>query len=433
MEVRVSRRDRRHPLSGRPVWLLMILTLGAGTALADWSQFLGAARDGRAEGALAESWPETGPAELWAIDVGPGFGGASVRDGEVFLFDRQEDARDVLRVFDMATGQEKWRIVNEFPGRLPYNGSRSVPTVTEDRIYALGPFGHVYCVDRESQALVWTVDLRERFDGRVPRWGYAASPLLYEDTVIVPSMGPEVGLVALALEDGATRWQSGEVGGDSYCSPAIYTFGERDVVLYISPIGLFGVDAGSGEIVLTWDGYSCRIPIPAPAPVGESRFFITGGYNAGSVMVEITPDGDKLALKELFRVARIGAQIQQPVVHEGHVYANFQGRRRQQVGMICYALDGERKWATEGSPEFGMGNVILVGDKLLCLGGDDGVLRMLEPTPDGYTELARAQVFEGRERAGEQMWAPMAFSDGKLLVRSQSVLKCLELGAARWD
>ncbi|MDF1662423.1 MAG: hypothetical protein P1V97_11670, partial [Planctomycetota bacterium] len=63
----------------------------------DWSQFLGPRRDGVLPTAkIAKKWPETGPRELWKVDIGEGFGGAAIRDGEVYLADRQDDEKDVM-------------------------------------------------------------------------------------------------------------------------------------------------------------------------------------------------------------------------------------------------------------------------------------------------------------------------------------------------
>ncbi len=406
---------------------LCAVTLCLPACADDWSQFLGQARDGRSdESGLARQWPDGGPRELWNVGVGPGFGGASIRDGEVFLLDRADDAQDVLRCFDLASGAELWRFENDVPGRLDYNGSRSTPTVTKRHVFALGPLGHLYCVDRRSHELVWMVDLMATFGSSPPRWGFAASPLLYDETVIVPSLADEVGLVAFDVDDGRPLWQSGNVGGESYCSPAIHRIGKRDVAMYLSPQGLYAIDARNGKQLLHYAGYQCSIPITAPTALGKGAFFLTGGYETGSVLIQLKAKGRGLAITEIFRLDRDGAQIHQPILFDGHLYANFNegGQGRGPVpGLTCLSLDGRARWAAEDSPSVDRGSLILVDGLLLSLSGQDGVLRLLEADPDGYSELASARVFEN----GENAWAPMAFADGKLLLRSQSALKCLDL------
>jgi hypothetical protein len=49
-------------------------------------------------------------------------------------------------------------------------------------------------------------------------------------------------------------------------------------------------------------------------------------------------------------------------------------------------------------------------------------LYLVEPDPSGFKALASAELFE----AGDN-WAPLALVDGKLLVRDQKQLKCLNV------
>jgi hypothetical protein len=55
------------------------------------------------------------------------------------------------------------------------------------------------------------------------------------------------------------------------------------------------------------------------------------------------------------------------------------------------------------------------------------VLSLVEANPDRFVELASAKVLTAR---GREVWANMALSDGRLLVRDRHQLKCLDLRAA---
>ena len=57
------------------------------------------------------------------------------------------------------------------------------------------------------------------------------------------------------------------------------------------------------------------------------------------------------------------------------------------------------------------------------LEGDTGLLRLLEASTSGYKELANAQVLHGHD-----VWAPLALSDGKLVIRDMTRMVCLEVG-----
>ena len=57
--------------------------------------------------------------------------------------------------------------------------------------------------------------------------------------------------------------------------------------------------------------------------------------------------------------------------------------------------------------------------------GDTGELRLIQPGAE-YQELAKAKVFS--KATGDQLWAPMAYSKNRLVMRSQNQLICVVLG-----
>ena len=62
------------------------LLAGASAAAADWPQWRGAARDGRAaDTGLLRQWPAKGPDQLWRVDdLGAGYSSFSVAGGKLF-------------------------------------------------------------------------------------------------------------------------------------------------------------------------------------------------------------------------------------------------------------------------------------------------------------------------------------------------------------
>jgi len=53
---------------------------------------------------------------------------------------------------------------------------------------------------------------------------------------------------------------------------------------------------------------------------------------------------------------------------------------------------------------------------------DHGELTLAEATPDGYVQLAQAQVLDGHDS-----WGPMALVHGRLIVRDLTRMKCLDV------
>jgi outer membrane protein assembly factor BamB len=78
---------------------------------------------------------------------------------------------------------------------------------------------------------------------------------------------------------------------------------------------------------------------------------------------------------------------------------------------------GEVKWEKAG---FGPGQVILVGDNVLAL-SDAGELVLFAAAPDGYKELGRSDVLDGK------CWTTPVLSNGRVYARSTKEAVCLEL------
>ena len=95
-------------------------------------------------------------------------------------------------------------------------------------------------------------------------------------------------------------------------------------------------------------------------------------------------------------------------------------------GLTCIDFDGNVKWQTLKSPNFERGAMLLAGDLIYMMDGKSAELYLLEATPEKYTALARAKVLEGSPK---ESWAPLALADGKLIIRNQHEMKCLDVRA----
>jgi len=421
--------------------------IGAAACGADWPQFHGPTRDAvSAETGLARMWPvggpDAGPPVVWTQTLGPGFGGAAVRDGEVFVLDRVAEREDVLRCLDFATGEEKWKFAYAAAGRLGYGGSRTVPTVTEDRVYTIGPFGHVGCFDRTTHQPVWSFDMRVRFDGEMPMFGWAQSPLLVDSMVIIAPFG-DAGIVAIDARTGAEVWRTGHFG-TSHSNPVLLDLAGRRQLVLLGRDGesgvLAGFDPATGARLWQTDAFWAKRSIPSPIRIDDNRLFITGGYRAGSLMLEITSaEGEAGAdgafvVREIFRHGR-GSQLHVPLLVDGHLYLsaneNWNDRgRRKEGGFMCLDLEGNERWRTGDDPYLGRGGSLLAGRMLIVQDGYNGSLRLVEPRPDGFRVLAQCDLFGVTDEKDHRLWAPMALTDGRLLVRSQTELKCIDLRPA---
>ena len=426
---------------------LSLTTLGAlltpGDDPEDWPQFLGPARNASVAATFDFAWPEEGPPVVWAHEIGPGYGGPAVRDGEVYLLDREPNQADVMRVFDLETGDEKWATPYPAVGRLNYPGSRTVPAVDDERVYTCSGEGLAYCFRRSDGEILWNVDMEEVYEGIQPSFGWSASPLLVGDVVVFAPLGEFVGLLALDRKTGEEVWVTEGVGF-SHSTPALLNLLGEEQILFLSTAGsasgqdqaammnVSSFDPRDGSLKWRHSSELTRLPIPGPIQVDDEHFFVTGGYRGGSALMKAKKEGGETVIEDLYHIDR-GAQIHVPLLHEGHVYVlvnenwNDPRPRRKEGGLMCLSLAGEEIWRTGDSPYFGRGSAVLAGDHILIQDGFNGVLRVAKASPAGYQQVAEANLFGIDDRSDHQMWAPMALAGNFLLLRSQDTLLCVEL------
>ncbi|MHC4118459.1 MAG: outer membrane protein assembly factor BamB family protein [Planctomycetota bacterium] len=407
----------------------------ATAAHADWPQYLGPDRNAVAPGAgLARSWPKGGPRRLWSLPLGRGYGGASVHGGKVFVLDRIADQSDVLRCVDLDSGTEKWNYTYSAPGRHPHPGSRAVPTVDKDHVWAVGPFGHFHCISRKTHVPVWRHQLLEEFAAEEPRWGVSQSPLIYQDMVIVAPQGKKGGAAAFDKITGELRWASRPLTGvPCYTSPMRVRIDGVDQIIAMSASDrddeslrgeMVALDPANGDVLWTYRDFNTYVNIAPPAVVGDGRLFLTNASTGGhwdpiSVMLEVRRQGEGFVVEELYRTGAAAGKMQPPVMHEGYLYFNAV---RNPKGMCCLSLDGKLMW--DEAPDFYLGAFILVDGLILIQHGRSGDLCLVEASPDRYRELARAHLFP--DITGEP-WAPLALSNGKLLIRDGKQMLCVDL------
>ena len=415
----------------------LILIAGCSTPTNNWNQYLGPNRDASIDDVeILESWPEKGPKELWSFPLGAGYGGASISEKEVFVLDRDPGLRDILRCIDLESGVEKWNYAYEASGELPFPGSRAVPTVDNNHVWSVGPHGHFYCFDKESGQPLWGHNLLKEFDGELPNWGVSQSPVIYQDLVIVAPSGAGAGVVAFDKITGELVWKSRPlIGLNSYVSPVLACFGGIDQLIMISPYDrrdstssheVVAFDASTGEELWQYLGLRSFLTITPASIIDEKRLFLTDcsyddSYNPVSIMIEITREGDEFTVEELYLTEEAGSKMHPALLFEDHLYLNHTGNPSQ---MMCLTLDGELVWENDSAPNFELGAMILVNGLILNQNGKNGDIHLIKPSPEGYMELGKASFFDSKK---SQAWAPLAISQGKLIIRDLEKMVCIDL------
>lgn len=438
---------------------LILLLLGSLAAAADWPRFRGPDGNGISpETGLIRQFPQGGPPVLWTVPVGPGFAGPVIHDGKVYLLDRPDDLKDVLRCFALEDGRELWSFAYDAPGAIPENGSRGVPTVDGQFIYTLGPWGNLHCIDLKTHKPVWSAHLVNDFKdpefdagepgdrpaklrrAQPPYWGYSQAPVLYDDLVILPPQTQKVGLVAYEKATGIIRWKSPYVGRSwyTYVTPLLVTLCGVEQIIVMGqdsdpdkspsaapPARITSLDPRTGRVLwTTFTPKPYKIPVPQPLKIAEDRLFITGGLGFSTVVLEVQKD-PQWTTRFVHRSNVAAAYLHTPILYKDHIYVtSHREHGSPNLGLICVNLQMDLMWSSGRKDQFDYGHSIIADGMILQMNADTGELSLIEASPADYRLLSRAKVLDAE---GERVWAPMALSNGRLVLRDLNVMKCLDM------
>jgi outer membrane protein assembly factor BamB len=402
------------------------LTVSGGTAAelpGAWPGFRGPQRDAIATDAtpLADAWASGEPKPLWTVDVGEGHAGAAVLNGRVYLMDYDRAAKtDALRCLSLADGKEIWKFAYPLVLKRNHGMSRTVPAVTQQFVVSLGPKCHVSCLDAQTGKFQWGIDLVREYGTTVPAWYAGQCPLIDGDRVILAPAGSSL-LLAVEIASGKVLWQTPNPRNwkMTHVSITQMVLAGRKTYVYCGHRGVAGIAADDGSLL--WDTTDWKISIAtvaSPVPVPDNRIFLSGGYEAGSMMLEITEQAGKWQAKPAFRLDAdtFGATQQTPILYAGHIYGV-----RPNGEFACLDLDGKLRWTSGMKHRFGLGPFMIANNKIFVM-NDDGELTMAQATPDGFQPLAKAKVLDGHDA-----WGPMALAADRLIVRDLTRMVCLDL------
>jgi len=417
-------------------WVLVILSLAASTAAeAGWPHRRGPHHNAvSGETGLADSWPEEGPPVLWAMELGQGYSGFTAAGDRVYT-QAQTLYSQYVFCLDADTGETVWkhRYGMSYLASGMYPGPRATPTLYNGRVYFAAPDGLVGCLEAGDGSPVWSVNVLEKFDGKGIDFGYACSPTLAEDKVILPVGGEGASVVALDADDGSTVWTAGDEPA-SYCSTIPITLrGRRHVVAFLrNALASFDLDTGR----LLWQHkYSSGYDEHAAAPLYHEPYLVIAfpwRYGAKAYRLQIdqaapTAAGQENVAAELIWDSEVlSNDVASSLVHDGHIYGfdlrevQAKPRRPSRGQFKCVELaTGEVRWSSDRP---GHATVIAADGKLILF-NDRGELILARINSQRYEELARTQVFED-----EICWTAPALHRGRLYLRTPTRSACLFLG-----
>jgi len=376
-----------------------------------WLGHFGSHRNGiSAETNLNLDWFNAEPKRLWKFEIGTGVSGVSAINDTLFSMGNNKGS-DTVYCLDAVSGEIIWEYSYRCPldKRMFEGGPAVTPLidVKNDQLYTLSHDGNLNCLDIKSGKQKWSLSYVSKvLNGKRPTYGFACSPILYNDDLIISAGGDGSSIASVSPIDGSLNWSCGN-GTVGYSSPIIFNLGGVDRIAQFnaSKLCLYDPEGKKQVAVVDWrTKYSINAAIPI---YSNGHILVSSGYGKGGALFKINDKKFDL----VYETKDLLCQFQSPILIDGYVYA-VSGDNDSKAKLICMNLnDGKIMW----SESFGgnRGNVIYAEGALIVL-TERGEVISCKASPESFEEMGRFQAVGGR------CWAPPTICNSRLMIRNNA-------------
>lgn len=418
---KVSTRRAVVSRAARVLTAVLLSSVFAQAQSLDWPQWGGPHRNfvSDAKG-LAAAWPEGGPRRLWARELGEGYSAIAAEGGRLYTMTRR-GAQELVVALDAETGKTLWEYAYDAPFSPEYSmengpGPHATPAVAGERVFAAGATGKLHALDKRTGKLLWSHDLLGEYKGTLRVNGYACSPLVYRDTVIMQVGGAGNALMAFRQKDGAVSWKRHDFRNSPSSPLLINVDGQEQLVAFMYDT-LVGVEPASGELLWSRPHVTeFGLNVSTPVWGDDNLLFISSSYGGGSRVLRLSRAAGKTAVEEVWAHALVR-------VHYGNAV---------RLGDFVYASSGDFGTAPLTAVNVKTGKVawrdrsvarasFVSAEGRLIILDEDGNLILATPTPEGLKVHSRTELLRNNS------WTVPTLAGTRLYVRDRKSLLALEL------
>jgi outer membrane protein assembly factor BamB len=346
---------------------------------------------------------------VWKANVGIGFSSFSIK-GEALYTMGNKNEQDTVYCINARTGKIIWHY--SYPCSLgQHPGPRATPTIDGNWVYTLSRQGDLFCFSAADGKVRWQKNITGTFDVRPPQWGFAGSPVV-EGELLLLNAGRSG--IALDKKTGKKIW-AGKSGIGGYATPVIYDYKGKRYAAIFGQKELIAVEVKTGKEAWSYP-WRTRYDVNASDPlIMGNQIFISSNYGAGCALLEL--NGNKPRV--LWKNGNMSSHFSSFIYIDGYIYGNdgFAGSR----GGTFRCLDsknGEVVW----SESLGFGSLIAADGKLILL-NERGDLFIAKATPSSYEEISSASGVLART-----CWTPPVLCNGLLYCRNnRGDLVCIDI------
>ncbi|MGA9771582.1 MAG: PQQ-binding-like beta-propeller repeat protein [Blastocatellia bacterium] len=386
----------------------------------DWPQWGGPQRNFKSDAkGLANSWPATGPRILWSRELGEGYSGISVSGSNLYTMYRK-GGQEIVAAIEADTGKTSWEYSYESPFKNSYEeaggGPYSMPLIVGDQIYTAGATGKLHCLDKRSGKVVWSHDLYKEFNGSKMDFGYSCNPFAYKNLIIMLVGGRGHSIMAFNQKDGSVAWQKQDFA-NGYSTPVLINVDGQDQIVAFMSKDIVGVDPGNGELLWshphTTDNH---FAISQPVWGEDNLLFFSSSYGGGSRSLQLTKQGSKTIVKELWHNNRVRVHFSNTVRIGDYIYCSS-GHSGPAFFTAINVKTGEIAWQDRS---FAKASFLYADGKFIII-DEDGRLGLATATPEGFKVISKVDLLKSNA------WTVPSLVGTKLYVRDRKTIMALDL------
>ena len=382
------------------------------------------------ETGLLKSWPEAGPQLLWFNqDLPTGFSSVTFGNNSIYITGYR-DKNDVLVALD-TLGKIKWQTPYGRSWEQSYPDSRCAPTVEGSKVYVSSGSGDLACIDGSNGSIIWSLKASDTYKGTFGPWGIAESLIIDGDKIYFTTGGHETMTIALNKNTGKLIWKSESLNDNpGYVSPILISYSGKRMIVNVSANYIFAVDPSTGKLI--WkikhsdiNSVNAKAQFPDATEIKcvtplyhEGKIYVTGGYNHGGIMLDLTDGGNSVAVAwtdDVLDVHHGGVVLVNGNIYGSNWTSNGDGN------WCCIDWNtGKKKyeehWKCKGS--------IISAEGLLYIYDErSGNVGLLRANPEKFDLISSFKI----SRGSGPYWAHPVIHNKKLYIRHGKVLMVYDI------
>ncbi len=385
-----------------------VLQLQASSPASDWPTFLGPNGDGIVKDHnLSANWAQNPPKVIWRKNLGVGNSSIAIANGRAVTLGNTNDIETVW-CLDASNGDVIWKFEYEELQKTECGsiGPSSTPTIDGNRVYAISGTGKFFCLNLLDGSVIWEKHYIDDFEGRKPICGWAASPFIAGELLIVDPGAIDGAIVALDKRTGKTLWKAGHAKAGC-ANPLLYSHEGKQVLAFFHGNKLIGYDLDRQGAILYEFSWRTFNAFNASKPqYFDDKIFISSGYGEGYAVLDLSEKEPKL----LHRDRELPLQFQNSLLIGGDILGIFGDNKHDSQFIRMDMATGNVRWKLPYPGK--RGNLLAVGKQVIAI-TETGKMIIGNSSQDGFEELGQI------ETVPELVWTPPAFSNGRIYIRNK--------------